>query len=238
LAVLDRHATVSHVSATAEAIDLFAAPEGAERALAEKSRALADADEPPAEVLAFAEGLCAQLIDLQRGDWPQADPYLLAELMQTVAAIERTLRNEDPERQAEELEIELEALRDIVSDLREAVPVRDDRPAIDIARWLKATTQASYQELAVFGPSKRTWERWLSPHGESQPHGDDEARIRLAAAIVNQLRHAMTPRGALRWFSLEHPELAGRPPAALLADLANARKLVALAGEVRRSDLG
>jgi hypothetical protein len=226
------------MSATAEAIDLFGAPEAAELTLADMSRALADADEPPGHVLAFAADLSAQLIDLQRGDWPQTDPYLLAELMQTVAAVERTLRGDDPKRQCEELEIELEAVRDIVSDLRDAVPVRDDRPAIDVARWLKETTQASYQELAVFGPSKRTWERWLSPHGGSQPHGDDEARIRLAAAIVNQLRHAMTPRGVLRWFSLGHPELGGQPPAALLADLASARKLVALAGEVRRSDLG
>lgn len=226
------------MSATAEAIDLFNSPGEAETRLAEMSRALADADEPPAEVLAFAGELSDRLINLQRGDWPQTDPYLLAELMQTVAAVERTLHLDDLKRQSEELEVELEAVRDIVADLREELPVRDDRPGIEVAQWLKATTQASYQELAVFGPSKRTWERWLSPHGESRPHGDDEARVRLAAAIVNQLRHALTPRGVLRWFSLAHPDLGGQPPAALLADLAHARRLVALAGEVRRSDLG
>ena len=224
------------MSITAHSIEIFSSPEDAEARLASISHALAEADEPPPEALEFAKELGAQLIQLQRGEWPEIDPYLLAELMQTVAAVQQTLRNEDPKRQCEELEIELEALRDIVADLREDAPVRDDRPAIEVARWLKATTQASYQELALFGPSKRTWERWLSPSSDSQPHGEDEARIRIAARIVNQLRHAMTPRGVLRWFAAGHPELRGQPPAALLVDLANAQRLVSLATEVRRSD--
>lgn len=222
--------------AAREPLDLFASPGEVQARLGSMSRRLAEADEAPAEVLAFAGDLSAELIDMQRGDWPEIDPYLLAELMQTVAAVEQTLRVEDPRRQCEELELELEALRDIFADLEEAEPVRDDRPAIEVARWLKQITQASNQELALFGPSKRTWERWLSPSGDSAPRGEDEARIRIAARIVNQLRHAMTPRGVLRWFEAGHPELGGRPPAALLADLREAPRLVALAGEVRRSD--
>jgi hypothetical protein len=156
--------------------------------------------------------------------------------MQTIAAVEQTLRGEDRRRQCEELELELEALRDIFVDLDEAAPVRDDRPAIEVAHWLKETTQASNQELSLFGPSKRTWERWLSPSSDSEPRGEDESRIRIAARIVNQLRHALTPHGVLRWFAAGHPELGGRPPATLLADLREAPRLVALAGEVRRSD--
>jgi hypothetical protein len=221
---------------TAESIVLFTSPEEAEARLASVSDALAEADEAPPDVLEFAEELGAQLIQLQRGDWPAIDPYLLAELMQTVAAVEQTLRSEDPKRQCAELEIEVEALRDINADLRDAANIRDDRPAIEVARWLKETTQASYQELSFFGPSKRTWERWLSPTSSAEPHGEDEARIRVAARIVNQLRHALTARGVLRWFVVGHPELGGQPPAALLADLANAQRLVALASEIRRSD--
>jgi hypothetical protein len=222
--------------ATTEPIDLFASPEVVQSRLATMGRRLAAADEAPAEVLEFAEELSAAVIGIQRGEWPEIDPYLLAELMQTVAAVEQTLRVQDASRQCEQLEIELEALRDIFGDLRESGPVRDDRPAIEVARWLKETTGASNQELTLFGPSKRTWERWLSPSGDSEPRGEDEARVRIAARIVNQLRHAMTPRGVMRWFTAGHPALAGQPPAMLVAELRDPQRLVALASEVRRSD--
>ena len=222
--------------ATPEPLDLFASPEATQTRLGSKSQLLAEVDEAPPEVLEFAETLSAEVIDMQRSEWPEIDPYLLAELMQTIAAVEQTLRGRDARRQCEELELELEALRDIFVDLQEAAPVRDDRPALEVAHWLKETTQASNQELALFGPSKRSWERWLSPNSDAEPRGEDEARIRVAARIVNQLRHALTPRGVLRWFAVGHPELGGRPPADLLADLRDAPRLVMLAGELRRSD--
>ncbi len=222
--------------AVLDAVDLFHSPDTVEAQLAQMSRMLGEADEPPAEVIAFADALSAQLIGMDRSEWPEIDPYLLAELMQTIAGVEQTLRRSDPRRRAAELEIELEALREIFADLREATPIRDDRSALEIARWLKDTTQASNQELAVLGPSKRTWERWLSPAGGSEPHGEEDARLRVAARIVNQLRHALTPQGVLQWFAAGHPELGGRPPAELLGDLRHAPELVGLASEVRRSD--
>jgi hypothetical protein len=216
--------------------ELFTSPQPVQDRLAEMSGRLAGAGEAPPEVLEFAADLSGRLIGIQRGDWPPIDPYLLAELMQTVAAVEQTLRVEDGARQIEELEIELEALRDIFGDIEESAPIRDDRPAIEIARWLKATTGASNAELSVLGPSKRTWERWLSPSGESEPRGDDETRVRIAARIVNQLRHALTAPGVMRWFAAGHPALGGRTPAELLAALDDPQRLVALASEVRRSD--
>jgi hypothetical protein len=222
--------------ATPAPIDLFTAPGVVQERLTEMSGRLAAADEAPPEVLEFAAELSGQVIGIGRGEWPPIDPYLLAELMQTVAAVEQTLRNDEPARQTAELEIELEALRDIFGDIQENGPIRDDRPAIEVARWLKDTTGASNAELSVLGPSKRTWERWLSPSGASKPHGDDEARVRIAAQIVNQLRHALTAPGVMRWFAVGHPALGGRTPAELVAGLEDPAKLVALASEVRRSD--
>lgn len=217
-------------------VDLFTSPEVVQERLGAMSERLAGTDEAPPQVLEFAAELSGQVIRIQRGEWPPIDPYLLAELMQTVAAVEQTLRNPDPTRQIEELEIELEALHDIFGDIQEDAPIRDDRPAIEVARWLKETTGASNAELTVLGPSKRTWERWLSPSGASEPHGDDEARVRMAARIVNQLRHALTAPGVMRWFAVPHPALGGRTPGELLAGLEDPPKLVALASEVRRSD--
>ena len=223
-------------TATLDLQALFDDPQAAERLLADASLRLADADEAPGDVLALAGELAAALVALARGDWPAIDPWLLVELMQTAAAIEQTLHREDARRQTEELEVQLEALREIFGDLRQQQPIGDARPALEVARWLKQTTQASNQELALLGPSKRTWERWLSPTGDAAPHGDDEMRVRIAARIVNQLRHALTGRGALRWFELPHPALGGAAPATLLGDPRNSPELVALASELRRSD--
>jgi hypothetical protein len=58
----------------------------------------------------------------------------------------------------------------------------------------------------------------------------------MAARIVNQLRHALTAPGVMRWFAVPHPALGGRAPGELLAGLEDPPKLVALASEVRRSD--
>lgn len=215
----------------------FEQPQMLQEALAEASERLAGLDELPHDIRALAEGLCDHLIGLERGEWPEMDPYLLAELMQAAAAIEHALHLEDEQRQCEEVELQLELVRDVLDDLQRGVPVREERPAVEVARWLKATLQASNRELEeLLGASARTWERWLSPGQPSVPRGDDEMRIRIAARIANQLRFALTPRGVLSWFTLPHPALDGRPPKDLLADPANAQRLVALAAGMRTSD--
>ena len=58
-------------------------------------------------------------------------------------------------------------------------------------RW----TGLSNREMAdLFSVSERKLDRWFA--GESEPPGEDEQRLRIAARVVGQLRHAMTAFGS------------------------------------------
>jgi len=213
----------------------FTRPREAQEQLSTALQDLAAADEAPARVVAFADDLCTFLLDLAGDEWPHIDPTLFAELLQAAGLVQRTLRITDPRELAAALELQLERIREILAEVERGVPLDDDRPIVEVATWLKAALQASNEQLhELLGPSTRTWERWLN--GDGAPKADDAARIRIAARIVDQLRHALTARGVLRWFERPHPALGGKPPKTLLRDELDAPRLVAIAAQIRRSD--
>jgi len=203
--------------------------------LAEASARLAEADELPASIGELVHELAVALRDMDRSEWePSVDPYLRVEIDRVAIGALLAL-DEDDDAALEGVELALEAMRDIFHDMAESPAMSEDRSPEEIARWLKDATQGSSQEVAgLLGVSKRTMERWLA--GTSAPQGDDRMRLLLAARLINQLRHAMTGRGALRWFARAMPDLAGRTPRELLLDPASAPALVGLAAQARRSD--
>jgi hypothetical protein len=207
-----------------------------QRELEHASAVLAKSDELPAGIRELARSLAEELRDMDRDEWQEeVDPYLLVELEQVAISAVLALDEEDDETQLEGVELALEAMREILADIEEGAAVGDDRSGRRVARWLKEHTHASNKELAgVLGISERKLERWFS--GANEPAGEDEIRLRLAARLVNQLRHGMTGYGALRWLTRRFPELGGERPSDLLAAPEQAARLLALAGQARRSD--
>jgi hypothetical protein len=73
----------------------------------------------------------------------------------------------------------------------------------------------------------------LSPAEKAAPEGDDLRRVRAIARIFNQLRFALTPAGAIAWFSWKLPDLSGKRPIDLLDRPNQYGRLVGLAADMR-----
>lgn len=206
--------------------------------LAAASEAVAASEELPVRAEALLRSLAEEIRDMDRGVWEQGvDPYLLVELGQVALSALVALEDDDEARRVEGAELALAAMTEIFADVEEGSLVGDERSGRDVARWLKGATGASNRVLAdLLGVSGRKLERWLA--GESEPAGDDELRLRVAARLVNQLRHAMTGYGAVRWLTRPFPDLGGRAPGELLDDPEATPRLLALAAQARRSDAG
>jgi DNA-binding transcriptional regulator YiaG len=207
-----------------------------EEQLAHASSVLATEDEVPRWIEDLIREVATELHGLDQEAWRETiDPYLFIELERIALGALLALNTDDEEERAQEIEVSLEAMRDLLHDIRENEVVAEGRTPRELSRWLREATQASAQEAAeLLGVRRRTFERWLS--GESEPRGDDAMRLSLVARLVGQLRHAMTGRGAMLWFGIELPEYGGRTPRELLDDPAAATTLLALAGQARRSD--
>jgi hypothetical protein len=206
--------------------------------LAEASELVARSEELPVRAEALLRSLAEGLRDMDRAAWEQGvDPYLFVELNQIALAALVALEEDDEERRLQDAELALEAMIEILADIEDGSRVSDERSGREIARWLKKATGASNRSLAdLLGVSGRKLERWLA--GDSAPAGDDELRLRIAARLVNQLRHAMTGYGAVRWLTRPFPDLGNRAPSELLDDPRAAPRLLALAAQARRSDAG
>lgn len=81
----------------------------------------------------------------------------------------------------------------------------------------------------MLGISPRTLRRWRSG---GTPSPAATARVRVVAAVVDQLRHVFTPAGVAGWFDRVHPEL-GERPIDLLSDPDRFAKLLAVAASAR-----
>jgi hypothetical protein len=206
--------------------------------LSEASRLLASEDEAPARVVGLVIELHEAFASLDPASWrPFVDPYFFADLQQAAMSARAALDIEDEAERAGELEVALEALLDVLHDIEEGAPVREEMPSDAIVGWIKEHTGASNSELAaLLGISERKLERWLSARDPASPGGDDEMRVRVLGRLVNQLRHAMTGRGALRWLSIPNADLGGAAPAELLDDPAASARLFSLARATRSSD--
>ncbi|MDQ3757303.1 MAG: MbcA/ParS/Xre antitoxin family protein [Actinomycetota bacterium] len=200
--------------------------------VADLSRRLSTAKEAPFDFVAVLDKVADRLptspVQLELSG---VDPYLAEALTYGVMRCYRALRR--PPRQARpELRIGLEQIRQALAYILEEEPTSDIRPLDEIARWLTHTLDTRQADVAeVLGVSTRTLHRWCT--GASSASGAEAARLRLVARLVSNLRHAMTPSGALLWLREPHPDLGGRAPAELLDDIGAYSMLVRLAARTR-----
>ncbi|HUP69271.1 MAG TPA: DeoR family transcriptional regulator [Acidimicrobiales bacterium] len=101
------------------------------------------------------------------------------------------------------------------------------------AVWLREQQLSVNDLVDLLGASETTIRRWVNPHDESGPSGEQAERVVVIAKIVNHLRHAMTPRGAVQWLRRPHPALDDRAPIDEVKDAESYRRLVHLASGVR-----
>jgi transcriptional regulator with XRE-family HTH domain len=167
--------------------------------------------------------------------WQAIDSYLLEIFMRGLAQVNSAAsRKTDPEARRS-LRLGFERMRHALEEIAGASPISEERSPKDVVRWLAKTIPVSQQELAnVLGVERRKLQRWLNE--SSSPEGDDALRVAAVARVVNQLRHAFTPIGVLRWFDRPRRELGGRKPKALLTNVEKLPRLVTLAASARHSD--
>lgn len=203
--------------------------------LAAASEELATSEELPEQIADWLRPLADELA-VGQGEWADAiDPYLLIELQRIGHSAWRALEHEDETVRIEGAEVAVEALQDVLDEMGERSVVGDQRSGQDIVRWLREQTAIPNTELAdLLGVSNRKLDRWIA--GDSEPGGEEEMRLRVAARLVNQLRHAMTAYGAVRWLQRPLPELDQLPASDLLGNAEMTPRLFSLAARARRSD--
>jgi hypothetical protein len=218
----------------AEATQLQAALRGLLDEADLASRELAVSDVIPEHVSQFVDSFDELLWVERPGHDAGVDPYLVEALLGGALVAVKALRNENPSEARDRLRLGLERVRQSLRDMLDEQPSSEDRPTKEIARWLVETVNAPQAELAaVLGTTPRTLQRWASLAETAAPTGDDEARLRIVAKLVNQLRHSFTAVGVIRWFERRHPLLGDRRPLDLLSDPVEYPTLKHLASRAR-----
>lgn len=202
--------------------------------LAEHNLALASAREIPEGLKLLVEELADELAALPSGASLRVDPYLVLAAQRALIGSLRALDLEDEAAARREMRVRLEQMRQVYRDLAEGAPIYEDRPIKDVVRWVDSVVDVPQARLAeVLAVSPRTLQRWVSYSDSAAPDGDDARRVRIVAAVVNQLRHALTGPGVVRWFEQPHPRIGRRRPVELLDDVDALGRLTGLAASTR-----
>jgi uncharacterized protein (DUF2384 family) len=207
-----------------------------EKVLADLNARLATAKRVPSEVWRTLRDVARALMATSPEALDYVDPYLVIALQQGELASFLAAEAKDPVAQRRELRIGIEQMRQALREILEGMPVREDRPAKEIARWLSGALGVSQASLAgVIGTSPRTFQRWISETDPTEPEGPEGQRLRIIARIANQLRHVLTGPGVVSWLKRPHEELRGRAPVDLINDPGAVPKLEHLAARARSS---
>lgn len=144
------------------------------------------------------------------------NPNLAKELWRAGFEASNALWVGDPDTQRVEVRMALQNLLDVLDEIIEDAPFGPTVPIKDVLGRTDALLQVPQEKLAeLLAVSPRTLQRWL--RGEGTPGPREDARLRTVGALVNQLRHTLTPPGVYAWFSRENSQL-GRRPLDLLDD--------------------
>jgi uncharacterized protein (DUF2384 family) len=159
-----------------------------------------------------------------------ADPDQVIRLLSATVQVEEALRSET---QHLSIRIPLEIMRSALVDMVEDRPVSADLPVGEVLHNLVDMANVPQADLAdLLGVAPRTLQRWLTATGARVPSGDDDARIRVVAQVVNQLRHSFTGPGGVKWFYRKHPVL-GVAPVKWLGDSKRYPQLLSVARRSR-----
>lgn len=160
------------------------------------------------------------------------DPYFSTQLFAGALRAMKALRHDDAMEQRRDLRIALEQVRHALRDIVDEHGVSEGMPLSDVLETLVMTLRVPQSELArLLGISTRQVQRWLA--GDvALPSGHEEARVRMVAQLVNQLRHVYTAQGVPAWFDYKGPGMMAAP-VELLADPVNFPALLAAARGAR-----
>lgn len=196
---------------------------------------LATAKDVPVAVHKVVLRLADRLESISASDLQEVDPYFVLAIQGGALQALRALDLGNRVERRRGVRMGLERVRQSLRDVIEEDALADDRPPKLVVRWLVETLDAPYPRIAaLLQTSPRTLQRWLSPEN-SQPRGEDAARVRFVAKVTNQLRHVLSAEGVLLWFETPLAELGKKRPADLLSDLGEAPRLVKLAASARVS---
>lgn len=161
-----------------------------------------------------------------------ADPYLVVSLQAGALRAMRALLGGGPDARGE-LRIGLEQMRQALRDVLEEAPVADERPLREVVRWLDGALEGPQRSVAeLAGVSARTWQRWLSDGGPL-PAGGQAATVRALARVVQQLRHALTGAGVVRWLEAPCADLDGETPLDVLQEVDGLPRVIRAAAALR-----
>ncbi|MEA2633415.1 MAG: hypothetical protein QOH92_182 [Chloroflexota bacterium] len=209
----------------------------AETGLASLNLRLASEKRVPSELWEEFHRLANGLLSASQRAVDSVDPYLVIALQQGQVASLLAQEAKDPLTQRRELRIGIEQMRQALRDIVEGAPVREDRPAKEIAIWLNDILGVPQAALAeALGTSPRSLQRWLSAKDPTEPDGPDAQRLRMVARIANQLRHILTGPGVIGWLQRPNDGLGNQAPVQLIDDPNAFPKLEQLAIRARSGD--
>jgi hypothetical protein len=190
----------------------------------------------PESVRSLVRDVAASVEHLGDTEIAAFDPYLVIALQRATLAARNALDSADAAQERRRLRVALEQIRHALRDLAESQPIADERSAKEIARWMLDILGVPAGRIAgVIGVGPRTFERWASASDPTAPQDAAEARLRVAARLVNHLRHTLTGAGAVTWLERPRAELDGRSPSEALDDPEALARLTALASGLRSS---
>jgi hypothetical protein len=209
-------------------------PAAVEHELGEANRRLAREPETPASVVELVNDVADAIGTGEEHEVAVVNPWLWIDVQGAALRAQAALRDDDPARRRQ-LRLALEQMRFLFARIAEREPIGEDRPAIDVARWLETTLPSVSQQrkAQLVGISLRTYQRWVSDRESTTPSGDEERRLRLVARIVNQLRHSLTGPGVVEWFGRPRADLQGASPMDALDDPDRLEGLLAAAAASR-----
>ena len=160
------------------------------------------------------------------------DPYFSSALYAGALRSVKALRHDDATAQRRDLRVALEQVRHALRDIVDGEWASESTPVDAVLENLVATLRVPQPELArLLGISTRQLQRWLAGSG-AMPSGYEEARIRMVAQLVAQLRHVYTAQGVPAWFDYKAPGMKA-VPLSLLDDPINFPELLAAARGAR-----
>jgi uncharacterized protein (DUF2384 family) len=139
------------------------------------------------------------------------DPYFATALFAGALRSMKALRHDDVTQQRRDLRLALEQVRHALRDIVDGHWASEGMPVHEVLDALVATLRVPQAELArLLGISTRQLQRWLA-HDGALASGNEEARIRMVAQLVNQLRHVYTAQGVPTWFDYKGPRMTATP---------------------------
>jgi hypothetical protein len=223
------------MSASAPKFFQLTDPAEAARRVAALNMELAREREIPDRIAAAVDDIVSSMSETGTEQWLTISPELAMHVLRSIIDAQQALiRPDEGLAPRNALRSALGRLSQALGLIAEGSPVSPDRSPKEVARWLIETLDVPQREIAaVLGVPLRTFQRWVSAAERAEPEGEDSDRLRVLAAVVNQLRFGLTGSGIIRWFDVKNAWLDGKRPRTLLSDPLEQPRLLSAARALR-----